>query len=359
MNQITTPTVCIQKTAYEDIDIKSLVQPLGGLPHYIKKGEKVLLKTNLLNATEPQKAVITHPLFIKKVAEFVLKIGAIPYIGDSPSGPFTKRRLEKVYQTSGLTKVSNEMGVELNYDTSSKKMSIPQGKVLKQTRICNFILDADTIISLPKLKTHSLMILTLATKIMFGAIPGLSKALFHSRYFKKPDFADMLLDILSLVPPNLILMDGIVGMQGDGPMSGTPVDLELIFASDESVALDLAVCHCLSLEPMGIPTLKQANIRKMWPETISYPLLSPEDVSYKDFELPSTAGPLLTGEKKSNKYPTMNKNCVACGECVEICPRNAIEIINKKAQVDYKKCIQCYCCHEVCRYHAINLESIK
>lgn len=350
------PIVSIQKDTYEDLDINSLLKPLGGLKNYVNKDEKILLKTNLLNATTPERAVVTHPILVKSVAKEVLKLGATPVIGDSPSGPFTKRRLRKVYNKSGMTKLSKELGIELNYDTKNTKIEIPDGKKLKKSSICNFYLNADKIISLPKLKTHYYMIMTLATKIMFGVVPGLVKAKYHSQFIRKKDFADMILDILSVSKPDLVIMDGIVAMQGEGPMSGIPVELGVLLASTNSVALDLSVCRMLDIEPTGIYVLKQAKIRKLWPKEINYPLLFPEDVKYKDFILPSNAGYLLTGEKKPNKYPFMNEKCTACKDCVQICPKKAIKIIEGQAKVDYSKCIQCYCCHEVCTYNAINLK---
>ena len=353
------PEVSIQKCTYETLDILSLLQPLGGMNTFFEKGDRVLVKTNLLNATDPEQAVVTNPAFIIKIIESIIQAGGMPYIGDSPSGNFSKRRLQKVYEKTGISTLSKELGVELNYDTGYKKIPIPHGKKLTKTRISNFIVDADAIIALPKLKTHSLTMMTLATKIMFGAVPGLTKARYHSRYIKRNDFANMLLDILSITPPQLFIMDGIIGMQGDGPMSGTPVELNMALASIDPIAMDLAICKALKIEPMGIPTLKQANIRKLWPKKIRYPLLSPEDVEYNDFLLPSTAGFLLTGKKEPSKYPVVTADCVACGDCVQICPKKAISLPAEQAIIDYSKCIKCYCCHEVCTYNAISLDRIN
>jgi uncharacterized protein (DUF362 family) len=167
-----TQMVSIQKNNYTDIDLESLLNPLGGIKKYINRGERVLLKTNLLSPSEPEKAVVTNPAVVHAVAQAILKVGGIPFIGDSPSGQFTRRRLEKAYTKSGLKDVANTLGIELNYDTRVKKITIPQGKKLKRTSVCAFVLDADKIIALPKIKTHSAMIMTLATKIMYGAIPG-------------------------------------------------------------------------------------------------------------------------------------------------------------------------------------------
>ena len=86
------PQVCIQKCSYETMDIPSLVQPFGGMKRFVQNGDRVLVKTNLLNATDPAKAVVTHPIFIKSVVESIIKAGGNVLIGDSPSGSFSKRR---------------------------------------------------------------------------------------------------------------------------------------------------------------------------------------------------------------------------------------------------------------------------
>jgi uncharacterized protein (DUF362 family)/NAD-dependent dihydropyrimidine dehydrogenase PreA subunit len=354
-----TQMVSIQKNNYTDIDLESLLNPLGGIKKYINRGERVLLKTNLLSPSEPEKAVVTNPAVVHAVAQAILKVGGIPFIGDSPSGQFTRRRLEKAYAKSGLKDVANTLGIELNYDTGVKKITIPQGKKLKRTSVCAFVLDADKIIALPKIKTHSAMIMTLATKIMYGAIPGLTKAKYHSLFIKKSAFAGMLLDVLSIRPPDLFIMDGIIGMQGDGPAAGEPVDLGVLLASDHAIAMDLSICEMLGIEPIGVPTLRQAKIRGLWPTDITYPLLSPKDVQYPGFRLPSTVDYLITGRKTPRRSPMPTDRCTACGQCVRICPKTAIKIINQKAQVDYLKCIRCYCCAEICPDEAIDLEVLR
>jgi uncharacterized protein (DUF362 family) len=295
----------------------------------------------------------------KQLSHTLQLSGHLPYIGDSPSGQFTKRRLQKAYQKSGLTAVANDLGIELNYDTNVTKIEIPTGKKLKKTPVCNYVLKADKIIAVPKIKTHSYMIMTLATKIMYGVVPGLTKAKYHSLFFKRTTFADMLLDILSLCKPDLIVLDGIVGMQGDGPSGGAPVQLGVLMASEDAVAIDLAVCTMLGIEPMRIPTLRQAKIRRFWPTDIQYPLVMPQDVRYNGFQLPSSANTLTLSTKNHRQRPIPTEKCTACGQCVEICPKQAIQIHEQRATVNYSKCIACYCCHEICPYEAIRLDYIK
>jgi uncharacterized protein (DUF362 family) len=222
--------VSIRKETYSDPDIHVLLEPFGGMESFVKRGEKVLLKVNLLSAREPQKAVTTHPETVRAVAKAVKKAGGKPYIGDSPAGMFSNRALMKAYKQSGLEEIANGEKIPLNYDTSSKKLDIPQGKRLKKFPVCDFILDADKIIALPKLKTHSFQYMTLACKIMYGAVPGLTKAKYHAQFPTRNAFADMMLDILTVIKPQLYIMDGIVGMQGQGPGGGDPVKLGLILA---------------------------------------------------------------------------------------------------------------------------------
>lgn len=358
-NLKTDSIVCIEKSTYQNIDLDSLLTPVGSLNNYIKKGQRILLKVNLLNASVPSKAVTTNPLLVKKIAEAVLKIGGVPYIGDSPSGQFTKRRLKKVYEKAGLLELSNELGIELNYDTTTKKVPIPNGKRLKKAPICNFVLQADKIIAIPKIKTHSYMIMTLATKIMYGAVPGLTKARYHSQYIRRTSFSDMLLDVLSIVKPDLFIMDGIIGMEGQGPGSGTPVNLGVLLASENPVSMDISVCRMLNIEPVGIPVLKRAKIRGLWPKEIIYPKFTPNDVKYTNFNLPSSADYLLTGKQTPPQSPIITPKCITCGLCEEICPQNAITMGSKGAKITYSKCIKCYCCHEICPEEAIDLKVLS
>jgi uncharacterized protein (DUF362 family) len=352
-------TVSIIKATYSDPEIETLLAPLGGMAQFVKKSEKVLLKANLLSAKDPKKAVTTHPEFLRAVANAVKAAGGEPYIGDSPGGPFSKRHLKKVYQRSGLEHMAKEEQIPLNFATGARVLDIPQGKRLQRSPICDYVLNADKVVALPKLKTHSFQYMTLACKIMYGAVPGFTKAKYHAQFPRRESFADMMLDILTIVKPQLYIMDGIIGMQGQGPGSGDPVKMDLVLASTDCVAMDISVCKILGIEPVGIPALKRAKVRGLWPDKIDYPILSPGAVAYKGFRLPNTANHLLTGKKPPRKSPVITEKCTACGDCETICPKAAVRVKGRKAAVTYTKCIRCFCCHEVCPEDAIVLRSVK
>jgi uncharacterized protein (DUF362 family) len=351
--------ISIHKATYSDPGIATLLAPLGGMDKFVKKNDKVLLKVNLLSAREPEEAVTTHPEFVRAVAKAVKEAGGTPYIGDSPAGTFSKRNLKKAYERSGLEDLAKEEEISLNFNTGIKKLDIPNGKRLRRSSICNYALNSDKIIALPKLKTHSFQYMTLACKIMYGVVPGLTKAKYHAQFPSRVSFADVMLDILTIVKPDLFIMDGIIGMEGQGPGSGDPVKMDLVLASTDHVAMDFSVCKILGIEPVGIPVLKRAKIRGLWPERIDYPIQSPEDVAYKGFRLPNTADHLLTGKKAPRKSPVITDKCTACGNCENICPKQAVKVLGRTAAVTYSKCIRCFCCHEVCPEDAIMLRNVK
>jgi uncharacterized protein (DUF362 family)/NAD-dependent dihydropyrimidine dehydrogenase PreA subunit len=351
--------VSIIRATYSDIDIGNLLAPLGGMGRFVNEKEKVLLKVNLLSSKGPERAVTTHPEFVRAVVKAVREAGGNAYVGDSPAGTFSKRTLKKAYQISGLENLAEQDKIALNFNTSVKKLDIPEGKRLHKSPICEYVLKADKVIALPKLKTHSFQYLTLACKIMYGAVPGLTKAKYHAQFPRKASFADMMLDILTIVKPQLYIMDGILAMQGQGPGSGDPVKLDLALASTDHIAMDIAVCKILGIEPVGIPVLKMAKVRGLWPQRIDYPIHEPSEVAHKGFRLPNTADHLLTGKKPPKKSPVVTDKCTACGECENICPKDAVKLNGQMAEVNYSRCIRCFCCHEVCPEEAIVLRSLK
>ena len=361
MKEKESATVSIIKATYSDPGIDTLLAPLGGMDRFVNKGDNVLLKVNLLSAKGPEKAATTHPELVRAVAKAVRKAGGEPYIGDSPAGTFSKRSLKRAYRRSGFENLAEEEKIPLNFNTGVKKLDIPEGKRLERSPICEYALNADKVIALPKLKTHSFQYLTLACKIMYGVVPGLTKAKYHAQFPRRASFADMMLDILTILKPHLYIIDGILGMQGQGPGSGDPVKMDLVLASTDHVAMDISVCKILGVEPVGIPVLKMAKVRGLWPEKIDYPIRGPGDVAYKGFRLPNTADRLLTDKKppRKRKSPAITDKCTACGDCESICPKDAVKVKGQMAVVTYSKCIRCFCCHEVCPEDAIVLRSVK
>jgi uncharacterized protein (DUF362 family)/NAD-dependent dihydropyrimidine dehydrogenase PreA subunit len=368
------PTVALVKCdSYEESVVESSLSEalasLGGIGKYVKTGNRVLLKVNLLSASAPDKAITTHPSLVKALVKQVQSAGGIPIIADSPGGPFSRGMLESAYKKSGLSAVAEETGARLNYDTNSKQVSNPEGKIVKKLDIISILEGVDVVITVPKLKTHTLTKFTGATKILFGVVPGLTKPAYHLKFAEIDNFCDMLLDILAYVRPSLSIMDGVIGIEGDGPgASGTPKKAGIILASEDSVALDVVASSIIGMKVDEIPILKRAIERGLTTgnmSDINVIGVKPEDAAVK-FRQPAVHAGI--SKALSNKglrslllrytvsYPVANSKCIRCGVCKQNCPAGAITI-KGKAHMDMGKCIRCYCCHELCPHKAIDLKT--
>lgn len=355
----------------QDIDT-ALHESLQALPEaeeLIKPGQRVILKPNLLQAQPPEKAVTTHPALVAAVAKWVRKLGAIPIIADSP-GPghlFNARNLRRLYQVTGMTIAAEEGGAALNYDVGTVRVPYPEGRAVQTLDAMKILVEADVIISLPKLKTHDLMLFTGAIKNLFGTVPGMVKSTYHARFPSVERFSTMLIDILNCHKPALTIMDAVVGMEGDGPSAGTPRNIGLLLTSTDAVALDIVAASVVGILPAIVPTVAAAVRRGLTTgrvediEVLGNPI---ETVRVPGFKLPRTAGqhlrmiphfvPTWITEQLLAK-PQAGPRCTACGTCVENCPTQAITIVDNKAHMDLARCIRCYCCHELCPEHAVEL----
>ena len=137
----------------------------------MKKGDNVVIKPNLVSKKKPEEAVTTNPEFLHAVIVMVEKAGGNVTIAESPGGPYNTAALKGVYSVCGVDKAIEGTNAKLNFDTSFTEVHFPEGKTVKKIPIINPILNADVIISLPKLKTHAMTSYTGAVKNLFGTIP--------------------------------------------------------------------------------------------------------------------------------------------------------------------------------------------
>jgi len=342
------------------------VEVLGGIGQYVKPGQRVLLKPNLLRASSPDDLVCTHPAVVKAVVRLVQSAGGHPVIGDSPGGPFRAAWVRRVYQESGMTRMAQETGAELNWDFGETRLSHPEGRRIKALEVGTYVTNADVVISLPKLKTHGFMQLTGATKNLFGVIPGTVKLGYHAKLPEPEHFGDMLIDILTLIRPALTIMDGIVGMDGQGPSSGDPFEAGALLASVDGIALDLVAAALVGMEPQTIYPLRAAIERGLISgrvEDIQIVGESLNDFQIGGFRAPDTHGtvrmmPAFARGLVKHWFiasPSSNGRCTACGVCVRSCPVSAITLVDGLARMDLNTCIRCYCCHEMCPEGAVDL----
>ncbi len=359
--------------------IEECLELIGGFKKYLGSSKKILLKPNLLSAAAPEKAVTTHPVFIESVIELIKKIqgdGVSIVIADSPGAatPHTGENLKKVYSECGLDYLGKIPGVSLCLDEEFIPVSFKQGKVFKHLEVIKPLLEAEVIINLPKFKTHSLTRITGAVKNMFGIIHGRTKTILHTKFMDIEKFNEMLIDVFLFKKPALNIMDGIIGMEGEGPgTSGTPRNTGFIIASEDGIAMDHTIAAIMGFDSDNIPLIrcaKNRGFRSADLKNIVIPGGKIEDFIIPGFKLPKNtpvdwisknrflktyAFPFIRNTLSSSPYQNI-KNCTLCEICIDICPEKAIEKQGEKLFFDYKKCIRCYCCSEMCPYRGIDLK---
>ena len=223
-------TVVIEKVdsyspALVQAGLLRLLEPLGGMATFVKPGERVLIKPNMLSAKPPEAAVTTHPELLRAVIGLVQQAGGIALVGDSPGFG----TLRSVAKRSGMLRVIEESGAELV--EFGEVRTVATGGAFKRFEIAAPYLAADRVINLPKLKTHEMMTLTCGVKNLFGILVGAAKPAWHLQAgADRQLFARMLLELYQIRPPELTIVDAITAMEGDGPGSGDPRHVGLLLA---------------------------------------------------------------------------------------------------------------------------------
>ncbi|MBA4397301.1 MAG: (4Fe-4S)-binding protein, partial [Syntrophus sp. (in: bacteria)] len=321
--------VIVRTSGYDEKKLRPLLFEMlarldGGR---IQRGVRVLVKPNLLSPAAPDDAVLTHPLVVKAVCEYVLDKGAGVHLSDSPAmGSF-----EKILRVSGIGDALRGLDVVCKPFASSVPVDV--GKPFDRIEMAEDVLNADMIINLPKLKTHSHMLLTLAVKNMFGCIVGFRKPEWHMRAGVDRDmFARLLVRIHARARPAFAILDGILAMEGEGPgKSGKPRRLGVLMGSQDGPAIDETVCRMIGVDPLLLPTHKAAREFGLIDAQLEIDGRLPR-VSH--FRLPEIA-PLIFGPQALHGFvrrhlvqrPVVDPaRCKMCGECWKICPPKAITV---------------------------------
>jgi uncharacterized protein (DUF362 family)/NAD-dependent dihydropyrimidine dehydrogenase PreA subunit len=335
--------------------LERLLAPLGGMAAFVRPGERVLLKPNMLAAKPPERAVTTHPALLRAVIVAVQAAGATVLVGDSP-GIGGQRR---VAERSGMLAVIEETGAELV--AFEETADVGGSGMFKRFQLARPYLEADRVINLPKLKTHEMMTMTCGVKNLFGAVVGTAKAGWHLKAGADRElFARMLLEIYQLRPPDLTIVDAVLAMEGDGPGSGDPRQVGLLLAGTNPVAVDV-----IAAEVAGIPkkllyverAAQRLGLAGADRSTITTAGLPLEAARVPDFRLPHISdvqfGLPAFLKNRLRHYLTSRPEadpakCRLCGVCRDACPPRAITVAEGRLRFDYHRCIRCFCCRELC-----------
>ena len=338
-----------------DMAVDNCLNNLGGLSSFIKSGDTVLIKPNILLAKKPEEAITTHPTLIEALIKSIKNVDAVPVVGDSPGG--LVGNVKGHWRITGIKDVCNKLGVEiLNFEASGVYEKKINGN---HYHIAKPIFDVDFVINVPKIKTHGLTVFTCAIKNMYGSVPGLTKLNYHKQAPKPSDFSSLVVDIFELSKPHLNVIDGVIGMDGSGPSGGNPKELGMILASTDAVALDSYICHILGKDPLKVPTNKIASKRGLGNVSINeMEVIGFQPHIIKDFNWPPNMastidmvpGFIAKGLMKFYwSRPAINqKRCTNCKTCVKNCPVEALTAGVNIPEFNYPECINCLCCIEMC-----------
>jgi uncharacterized protein (DUF362 family)/NAD-dependent dihydropyrimidine dehydrogenase PreA subunit len=326
------------------------------------RARRILIKPNVLRASEAGEGIVTHPAVLRAVVEKVEAMGpASIVVGDNP-GVMGYGANEECFKRTGLMEAAKGYYQNIGNDSAEVDFNSDFMSTVSLSRI---VLDADIIISLPKFKTHGLTVITGAIKNSYGFLPGAQKARLHRAAASPERFHEMLVDVFRLRVPNLFLVDAVVGMEGNGPVSNDLRNIGLILASDNGVTLDAVIAAMMGCEPGRLRFLQRAKEVGLGDYDLRTIEVIGELKPLPDFKLPP-----LSGERDFN-----NKNiqevlysrailrpqadpelCTGCGTCVEQCPVSALSLNDPLPQVDADLCITCFCCQEICPEKAMTLK---
>jgi uncharacterized protein (DUF362 family)/Pyruvate/2-oxoacid:ferredoxin oxidoreductase delta subunit len=352
--------VLIQESTYESV--KAAIDRVFEIFPLEISNRKVLIKPNVLRASAPAEGIVTHPSILGAVVEKVESLNpAAIVVGDNP-GLFDYGANERSFKETGLAEAAR--GHYRNLGHESEKVDF-HPDFMPQVSVSKDILDADVLISLPKFKTHGLTVITGAIKNCYGYLPGAQKAQLHKLAGNPYNFHKVIVEVFKLRPPDLFIMDAIVGMEGNGPASPDLRDIGVILASYNAVAMDALMARMIGCDPSKIRFLELAKDDGLGDHDQDQIEIIGELKQIPDYKIPPLGGEAIMEnaaiQELFHSRPLLKPQadpelCSGCETCVDQCCVSALSMENGLPIVDADTCITCFCCQEICPEKAITLK---
>lgn len=215
--------------------------------------DKVLIKVNFITNKTWDTGATTDPIVVEAI---IKKLAALPvkiYVVESDA---TITNADKAFEATGMKSMCQRNGVEwlnLSHVKDKVTLAIPDGEALKSITVPRIVTES-AVISAAKLKTHVDTSVTLGMKNMFGLLPEKFKGKYHLKGISK-----VVVDINTVLKPALTIIDGFVGMEGKGPIDGTPVQMNLVIAGKDPVATDATACRVMGIDPYEVSHIRRAS----------------------------------------------------------------------------------------------------
>src|SRR5271170_4898776 len=250
--------VVIRRTANYEQDLAAVIYETLREFDLRVEDKTVLLKPNLVGF-DPLCEMNTHPYVIAATRESFLRLGAAQVlIGD---GPAMDRDTEAIVESVRLREYTGPLAqtfVDLNVDEVARVTLETHASRLKELYLPKTALGVDFLVSMPKLKTHHWAGVTLSLKNMFGIVPGSCYG-WPKNVLHWAGIDNAILDITAAVRPDFAIVDGIWGMEGNGPIQGTPKSCGVLILGDDPVAVDATCCRAMGLRPEKVKYLAAAG----------------------------------------------------------------------------------------------------
>lgn len=287
------------------------------------RNQSVLIKPNIGFLSSPGSGVVTHFEVVRGVVRFMKEVGANPFVGDScifgvkPEDAFDKSGIKNVAIEEGIDLVNLDEGKPVNFE-------IPDPFAVERIKISSYVVDADYIVSVPVMKTHMHAVASLSIKNLKGCLYQREKMRFHhlkeedrfSNWHRFKTLDRAIADLASVIYPQLVVIDGIVAMEGLGPILGEPKPLGVVIASEDPIAADIAALFLMGFRGEELPHLVLTAIKRKWGVVSFDNIYLDRDVFLK---LRSPFKRALA-EDISSKFPefiiTAGESCSACDATV-------------------------------------------
>jgi uncharacterized protein (DUF362 family)/Pyruvate/2-oxoacid:ferredoxin oxidoreductase delta subunit len=328
------------------------------------RGKKVLLKPNVCIDHPPERGATTHPAVLDAAIGMAKDLGSRMIIVGDGAAVGVKGR---IFERTGIKAVCEKHGVELRdfNREQGRRVQLDDALALKEATIAETYFEVDTVVNLPVFKTNMLFWISGALKNMKGLLVGMEKHKPH--YLGVPQ---CVADLNRMVRQDLVIMDGFVGMMGDGPAAGPPANARLLIGGFDPVAVDAVAARLMGFKPTNIPMIHRAE--EVGAGSSRYEVSGDPINSFKlRLDKPTVAKNRLLGTlfdlggrfffRKMGEASRMTidtEKCTLCGRCQTMCPFGAITIADNTVQVDATKCEFCLCCTEVCKTEAIYLKGL-
>jgi uncharacterized protein (DUF362 family) len=215
--------------------------------------DKVLIKVNFITDKTWDTGATTDPIVVEAIIKKLKDLPVKVYVVESDA---TITSADRAFEKTGMKEMCERNGVEclnLRYEKDKVELAVPDGEALKSITVPRLVTES-AIISAAKLKTHVDTGVTLGMKNMFGLLPEKFKGKYHLKGISK-----VIVDVNTVLKPALTVIDGFVGMEGSGPIDGTPVQMNLIIAGTDTVATDATASRIMGINPHEIKHIHRAH----------------------------------------------------------------------------------------------------